>query len=162
MCIRDRYLNERTGIIDMSYTPGDFNVMYAPSWEKDRKAWNFDEDGVSSGIYKSIDAGLTSDLATTDKSGFPRGEGVGRIGIAVFDKNIIYAVHDSQFFRKETSSQNQSNELAKESFESMSVKQFNKIKNKDLNRFLRANRFPAEYTATVSYTHLTLPTTPYV
>ena len=141
------YLNQRTGIIDMSHTPGDFNVIYATSWEKDRKAWNFDEDGVSSGIYKSLDAGLTWDLITTDKSGFPRGEGVGRIGIAVFDKNIIYAVHDSQFFRKETSIKKQSNELTKESFESMSVKQFNRIKSKDLNKFLRTNRFPAEYTA---------------
>ncbi len=141
------YLNERTGIIDMSYTPGDFNIMYATSWEKDRKAWNFDEDGISSGIYKSLDAGLTWNLITTDKSGFPRGEGVGRIGIAVFDQNILYAVHDSQFFRKETSTKNKSNELTKESFENMSVKQFNKIKTKDLNRFLRANRFPAEYTA---------------
>ena len=141
------YLNEMTGIIDMSYTPGDFNIVYATSWEKDRKAWDFDEDGVSSGIYKSLDAGLTWDLITTDKSGFPRGEGVGRIGVAVFDNNIIYAVHDSQFFRKETSNKEESNDLTKESFKSMSVKQFNKIKNKDLNKFLRSNRFPSEYTA---------------
>ena len=141
------YLNETTGVIDMAYTPGDFNVIYATLWEKDRKAWNLDEDGSSSGIYKSQDGGLNWNLITTDQSGFPRGEGVGRIGIAVFDKNIIYAVHDSQFFRKETSNKKQSNELTKESFESMSIKQFGKIKNKDLNKFLRSNRFPALYTA---------------
>ena len=141
------YLNETTGVIDMAYTPGDFNVIYATLWEKDRKAWNLDEDGSSSGIYKSQDGGLNWNLITTDQSGFPRGEGVGRIGIAVFDKNIIYAVHDSQFFRKETSNKKQSNELTKESFESMSIKQFGKIKNKDLNKFLRSNRFPAVYTA---------------
>ena len=141
------YLNETTGVIDMAYTPGDFNVIYATLWEKDRKAWNLDEDGSSSGIYKSQDGGLNWNLITTDQSGFPRGEGVGRIGIAVFDKNIIYAVHDSQFFRKETSNTKQSNELTKESFESISIKQFGKIKNKDLNKFLRSNRFPALYTA---------------
>jgi len=141
------YLNERTGVIDMAYTPENFDVMYATLWEKDRKAWNFDEDGTSSGIYKSLDGGISWNTITTEKSGFPRGEGVGRIGIAVFDKNIVYAVHDSQFFRKEKSNKKQSNELTKESFEDMSIKQFGKIKNNDLNKFLRANRFPSEYTA---------------
>tara|TARA_B100001250_G_scaffold78647_1_gene64593 strand:- start:874 stop:3687 length:2814 start_codon:yes stop_codon:yes gene_type:complete len=141
------YLNERTGVIDMAYTPGNFDAMYATLWEKDRKAWNFDEDGTSSGIYKSLDGGITWNIITKEKSGFPRGEGVGRIGIAVFDKNIIYAVHDSQFFRKEKSNKKQSNELTKESFEDMSIKKFGKIKNNDLNKFLRSNRFPAEYTA---------------
>jgi len=141
------YLNERTGVIDMAFTPENFNVMYATLWEKDRKAWNFDEDGTSSGIYKSLDGGISWNTITTEKSGFPRGEGVGRIGIAVFDKNIVYAVHDSQFFRKEKSNKKQSNELTKESFEDMSIKQFGKIKNNDLNKFLRANRFPSEYTA---------------
>ena len=58
------YINNKTGIIDMENSPEDFNVIYASSWEKDRKAWNFDGDGSSSGIYKSIDAGKTWELLT--------------------------------------------------------------------------------------------------
>ncbi len=62
------YLNERTGVIDMAYTPENFDVMYATLWEKDRKAWNFDEDGTSSGVYKSLDGGITWNIITTEKN----------------------------------------------------------------------------------------------
>lgn len=45
------------GFIDLAAAPEDFNVLYTASWEKDRKAWNFDGDGAASAIYKSTDAG---------------------------------------------------------------------------------------------------------
>ena len=97
---RTLYVNDVSGIIDMSDTPGNFNVMYATSWEKDRKAWSFDEDGNSSGIYKSIDGGDNWSLISNDESGFPTGAGIGRIGIAIFDKDIAYAVVDNQNFQR--------------------------------------------------------------
>lgn len=68
----------------------------------DRKAWNFIGSGASSGIYKSEDGGTTWKLVTTPESGFPTGEGVGRIGLAVFDNSIVYAIHDNQFKRPKT------------------------------------------------------------
>ena len=71
--------------------------MFAASWQKDRKAWHFDGDGEKSGIYKSEDAGLTWKLFTNTESGFPVGEGVGRIGLAVYDDATVYAVLDNQF-----------------------------------------------------------------
>ena len=71
-------------------------------WYRTRRAWNFEEAGNSSGIYKSEDAGETWKLITTKDSGFPTGEGVGRIGLAISNQNsqIIYAVVDNQFHRK--------------------------------------------------------------
>ena len=48
-----------TGIIDVVVAPENPNVMYAASWERERKAWNFDGDGNNSAIYKSTDAGDT-------------------------------------------------------------------------------------------------------
>ena len=51
------YVNDITGVIDMASVPNNFNIIYASTWEKDRKAWNLDEDGKSSAIYKSIDGG---------------------------------------------------------------------------------------------------------
>ena len=141
---RTLYINDVSGIIDMSETPGDFNIMYATSWEKDRKAWNFDEDGHSSGIYKSIDGGDNWSLISNDESGFPTGAGIGRIGIAVFDKDIVYGVVDNQNFRESTEKKADQG-LAKESFIGMTVENFNNISINDLRAFLRSNRFPSKY-----------------
>ena len=139
------YIDDGTGIIDMAYTPNSFNIMYATAWEKDRKAWNLNEGGKSSAIYKSIDAGETWDNISKEDSGFPVGDGVGRIGIAVFDENIIYAVLDNQFFRTINSKENDEG-LSRDSFKNMSINEFNKISDKDLKSFLRSNRFPSKYT----------------
>ena len=139
------YIDDGTGIIDMAYTPNSFNIMYATAWEKDRKAWNLNEGGKSSAIYKSIDAGETWDNISKEDSGFPVGDGVGRIGIAVFDENIIYAVLDNQFFRTINSKENDEG-LSRDSFKNMSINEFKKISDKDLKSFLRSNRFPSKYT----------------
>lgn len=139
------FIDDVTGIIDMAYTPNNFNIMYATAWEKDRKAWNFNEGGKGSAIYKSIDAGETWDNISKEDSGFPVGDGVGRIGIAVFDENIIYAVLDNQFFRNRNSEQNDEG-ISRDSFKNMSIQEFNKISDKDLKSFLRSNRFPSKYT----------------
>jgi len=141
---RTLYINDASGIIDMSETPGDFNIMYATSWEKDRKAWNFDEDGYSSGIYKSIDGGDNWSLISNNESGFPTGAGIGRIGIAIFDKDIAYAVVDNQNFRKSTEKK-VTQGLTKESFIGMTLEEFNKISVNELKDFLRSNRFPSKY-----------------
>ena len=104
------YINDGTGIIDMAHTPNSFNIMYATAWEKDRKTWNLDEGGKHSSIYKSVDAGATWKNISSKDSGFPNGEGVGRIGIAVYDENIVYAVLDNQF-RRELKNQNEDENL---------------------------------------------------
>ena len=96
------FIDDETGIIDISVSPKDFNIQFAAAWKKDRKAWNFIGNGASSGIYKSEDGGNTWKLMTTTESGFPTGEGVGRIGLAVFDNNVVYAVHDNQYKRPKT------------------------------------------------------------
>ena len=93
------FIDENTGIIDVQPAPNNFETLYAASWERNRKAWNFHGNGSKSAIYKSTDAG-DSWVKVSDKSGFPMGDGVGRIGLAVFNENIVYALHDSQFRRK--------------------------------------------------------------
>ena len=93
------YIDDETGIIDVAVSPKNFKVQYAASWSKDRKAWDFIGSGATSGIYKSEDAGLTWKLFTNAESGFPVGEGVGRIGLAVYDDENVYAILDNQFKR---------------------------------------------------------------
>ena len=140
------FVNETSGIIDMSIVPKDFNIQYAAAWQKDRKAWNFSGNGSSSGIYKSTDAGKTWALISTDQSGFPTGIGVGRIGLAVYDENTVYAIHDSQF-RRPDDTPKKANGLTKNDFKSMSKEAFLALQDKSLNTFLKENNFQEKYRA---------------
>lgn len=139
------YVDNKTGIIDMVQVPESPEIIYASTWEKERKAWNFSGSGKSSGIYKSIDYGQTWELITKSDNGFPKGDGVGRIGIAVFDKNIIYAIHDNQFRRKKKNELKEG--ILKSDFKNMSASDFISLDDKKINEFLRENSFPKKYTA---------------
>jgi len=139
------YVDNKTGIIDMVQVPESPEIIYASTWEKERKAWNFSGSGKSSGIYKSIDYGQTWELITKSGNGFPKGDGVGRIGIAVFDKNIIYAIHDNQFRRKKKNELKEG--ILKSDFKNMSASDFISLDDKKINEFLRENSFPKKYTA---------------
>ncbi len=141
------FVNNQTGIIDLAVAPNNFNMMYAAAWDKDRKAWNFTGNGVGSGIYKSTDAGTTWNKVSLENSGFPTGEGVGRIGLAVFDENTLYAVHDNQSRRKKSDLKKGQDKLTKEDFKTMSAEDFLKIDNKKLNVFLKTNGFQEKYRA---------------
>lgn len=141
------FVDEVSGIIDLQHSPNNFNVMFASSWTKDRKAWNFDGSGNNSAIYKSTDAGETWTKVSTEKSGFPTGQGVGRIGLAIYDDNVIYAIHDSQFRRPSDKKGNKQKGLTKEDFKTMSVDAFLKLEDKKLNGFLKMNGFQEKYRA---------------
>ncbi|MEM7484004.1 MAG: glycosyl hydrolase [Bacteroidota bacterium] len=140
------FVNDKTGIIDVAHAPNNFNIQYAAAWEKDRKAWNFTGNGPSSGIYKSVDGGSSWSLVTTPESGFPTGDGVGRIGLAVFDDTTVYAVHDSQF-RREKKAAEKKDELTKDDFKSISKEAFLALDNKKLNDYLKTNGFQEKYRA---------------
>lgn len=144
--VKSLFINENTGIIDVAVAPENFNVMYAASWERERKAWNFDGDGSNSSIYKSTDAG-TSWTKIADKSGFPTGNGVGRIGLAVFNENTVYALHDNQFRRPKKAKNTPSDVLEKEDFKTMSSSEFLKLSDKKLNYYLKENGFQEKYKA---------------
>ena len=141
------FVDEMSGIIDVQHSPNNFNVMFASSWTKDRKAWNFDGNGTNSGIYKSTDGGSTWTKVSTEKSGFPTGSGVGRIGFAIYDDNTIYAIHDSQFRRPDEPKKEESDALTKDDFKTMSVDAFLSLDNKKLNDFLKTNGFQEKYKA---------------
>ncbi|MBL7560666.1 glycosyl hydrolase [Olleya sp. YSTF-M6] len=139
------FIDDASGIIDMQHAPNDYNTMFATSWTKDRKAWNFDGSGNNSAIYKSTDAGDTWVKVSTEKSGFPTGEGVGRIGLAVYNTNIIYAIHDSQFRRPSSGKKEKRRGLQKDDFKKMSTSEFLSLEDKKLNSFLKMNGFQEKY-----------------
>ncbi|TYP76964.1 VPS10 domain-containing protein [Aquimarina intermedia] len=141
------FIDEKTGIIDVAVAPQNFKIQYASTWQRDRKAWNFKGNGEGSAIYKSIDAGDTWTKISTETSGFPVGDGVGRIGIAVFDENTVYAVHDNQNRRKVKEEKGDTKSLTKEDFKTMSVEVFLEIEDKKLNAYLKRNGFQEKYRA---------------
>ncbi|WP_025742169.1 beta propeller repeat protein [Aquimarina pacifica] len=142
------FINKETGIIDVAFAPDNFNIQYATAWDKDRKSWNFEGSGEGSGIYKSIDAGNTWTKISTAKSGFPTGSGVGRIGLAVFDENTLYAVHDNQYRRDKSDTDKETyTGLTKKDFKTMSSTNFLKLEDKKLNAFLKTNGFQEKYRA---------------
>ncbi|WP_035335574.1 glycosyl hydrolase [Dokdonia sp. PRO95] len=137
------FIDNKTGIIDIDNDPANFNLMYASAWQKDRKAWNFEGAGAGSGIYKSTDGGDTWQQLTN----FPSGDGVGRIGIAVYDQNTVYAVHDSQFRREGEGKKSSSSKLEKDDFKTMSKEAFLALDDKKLEDYLKRNGFQEKYRA---------------
>jgi photosystem II stability/assembly factor-like uncharacterized protein len=141
------FVDANTGAIDLAADPQNPQNLYAALWYKTRRAWNFEESGATSGIYKSTDGGETWSLVSTRESGFPNGIGVGRIGLSVCTSkpNIVYAVLDNQFTKaKEPSDEPK---IDKDTLRTMSKENFLKLDKTLLADFLRDNGFPKEYSA---------------
>ena len=142
------FINAATGIIDLVMDPQNPEVLYAAAWERIRHAWTFTGSGKGSGIYKSTDGGSTWIKLTTEESGFPVTEGVGRIGLAVAATNpqTVYAILDNQD-RREKKEEKEDELVTKDKLRSITREDFLKITNENLQKFLRDNRFPEKYTA---------------
>lgn len=88
------YVSDKVGCVEVIMDPADNKTLYAVMWERDRKAWNNVESGPGSGVYKSTDAGRNWKVLA---DGLPRGEHVGRIGLAIAQSNpnVVYALVDN-------------------------------------------------------------------
>lgn len=87
------HVNVDVGVVDVAIDPRDGDVVYAATYERRRRAWDFDGAGSGSGIWRSTDGGLS----WTRCAGLPEGE-IGRIGLAVFagDPDIVFATVSDQ------------------------------------------------------------------
>lgn len=141
------FVNNQSGIIEMQVDPNNFNLMYASSWDKDRKAWDFKGSGEGSAIYKSTDAGVTWEMVSGEGSGFPTGDGVGRIGIAIYGENTVYAIHDNQSRREDDSKKKKNEGLTKEDFKTMTSSELLNLEDEKLSTYLKSNRFSKKHTA---------------
>ncbi len=141
------FINNETGIIEISVNPSNFKTMYAAAWEKDRKAWNFKGSGQGSGVYKSTDAGDSWSKISVKNSGLPIGEGMGRMGTAVVDDATVYLIVDNQFHRKKEQKKEETDILTKDDFKTMNVATFLALEDKKLNQFLKMNGFQEKYRA---------------
>lgn len=136
---------DSTGVIDLIMHPENPEILWATTWQRFRQAWNFQEAGNGSAIYKSTDGGESWNKVM---KGFPEGAYVGRIGIDVSQSNpdILYAFLDNQ---KETKTKIEEEEegLTQTDFLEMNKEEFQQLDNEELEKFLRDNGFPKKYTA---------------
>jgi photosystem II stability/assembly factor-like uncharacterized protein len=146
-------LDANTGAIDVDMDPSNEQILYAAMWYRTRTASNFEEAGKTSGIYKSTDGGDHWTLLSTPTSGFPSGDGVGRIGLAVYPKNpsILYAIVDNNFHQPDTAMQKaaDTSKYVLRDFKTLTVDQFLALDDRKLNAFLKSprNGIPVKYTA---------------
>ncbi|WP_245964467.1 VPS10 domain-containing protein [Rufibacter immobilis] len=142
--------DDNTGAVDLVIDPANPNTLYASMWHRQRRAWNFVESGSGSGIFKSTNGGETWQRVTGGSSGFPGGEGIGRIGLSIFPQNpnILYASVDNQDLRQEVKAAPATGKkLRKEQFRDFTKEDFLKLDDATLNTFLDENNFPRQYTA---------------
>jgi len=146
-------LDANTGAVDLDMDPSNEQVLYAAMWYRTRTASNFEEAGKTSGIYKSTDGGDKWTLMSTPTSGFPSGDGVGRIGLAVYPKNpsIVYAIVDNNFQQPDTAMQKAADttRYVLRDFKALTLDQFLALDDKKLNAFLKSprNGIPTKYNA---------------
>jgi len=133
-----------TGAVEILIDRKNPENVYACTWERRRKAWDFRENGPGSGLWKSSDGG---EHFTRLSGGLPNGNGMGRIGLAQSfqNPNKIYALVDNQNPRP-YSDENPKPLLGKE-FLALSEAKFLKLSDNTLDNFLRLYGFPGEFSA---------------
>jgi photosystem II stability/assembly factor-like uncharacterized protein len=84
------YKDEHTGAIDLVMDPKNPDVLFAAMYQHQRKGWGYNGGGPGSGIFRTMDGGVTW---TELKAGLPRGD-KGRIGLATYaaDNRVVYAI----------------------------------------------------------------------
>ncbi len=137
----------RTGAADLAMDPDNSSIVYATLWEKDRKPNDFMESGPGSGIYKSVDGGATWARL---QGGFPKGEGVGRIGLAISPQHPpkLYALVDNQSPRPDSEKDpfEDTSKLTAKQIEKLGKEEILKLDDKKLKDFLKDNGFHKDIT----------------
>lgn len=90
-------VDDTTGVADLQMNPKNPNELLCAMWTRVRKAYDFTSGGPNSGLYKSKDGGKTWKKIT---QGFPKGGGLGRIGISYFQADPKYVVTTVEYSPK--------------------------------------------------------------
>ncbi|MEP1152613.1 MAG: glycosyl hydrolase [Balneola sp.] len=81
------YVNENSGIADMTVDPSNPDIMMATSWDFNRKPWYVQSGGPGSKVWKTTDAGKTWKEIT---KGLPKLKGKMGIDISPANPKVVY------------------------------------------------------------------------
>ena len=83
-------IDEDTGVTDLLMDPRNPDVLYAAAYQRRRHVWTLINGGPGSGVYKSLDGGISWEKVN---KGLPGGDR-GRIGLAMSPQNpdVLYAI----------------------------------------------------------------------
>lgn len=82
------YVEATTGAASLSMDSNNPRILYAAMWEHQRKPWQMQSGGPSSGLYKSTDGG---DQWTLMEEGLPHPMGKAGISVSRANSQIVYA-----------------------------------------------------------------------
>ena len=142
------FVDENSGAVDLMIDTKNPKVLYAATWQRDRRAWDFLEAGEGSGIYKSTDGGNKWKLISTAASGLPTGKGMGRIGLSMAyhkGKAVLYTAIDN--YNRRPKEEPKEDVLTKDMLRDMSKEDFLKLEAYKVKDYLQQNRIPRTYTA---------------
>ena len=88
------YVNDSTGVCDLSMDPNNPRILYAAMWQAVRRPWEFVSGGPGSGLWRSMDGG---DTWKKINEGLPEGL-LGRMGIAASPakSGLVWAIVESK------------------------------------------------------------------
>ena len=97
------FVSDTVGAIDLVLDRSNPEILYAATYDMERRPWGFRAGGPGSGVHKTSDGG---DTWTRLSNGFPDGE-IGRIGLDSFRGNtkILYAVVENLNLRSPTANE---------------------------------------------------------
>ena len=141
--------DEVVGFVDLVMDEQDPSHLIAASWDRTRRAHNFTEGGVGSGIWETLDGGTTWSRIS-GAGNFPEGPDAGRIGLAYHSlSGTLYALIDNQAPR-EKDEQLGEDKLKADLFLDMDTKTFAALDNDQLQAFLEGEGFdPADSASSV-------------
>ena len=133
---------EFVGFVDLAADDTDPNHLFAASWDRTRRAHNFQEAGPGSAIYETTDGGDTWQRISRG-NGFPDGKHAGRIGLAYHSlSGTLYALLDNQGDRPTGEVEPEADAaLSAEEFLTMDAETFAALSNTELQEFLDAEGF---------------------
>ena len=82
------FVNNTTGAADISMDMNNPRILYAAMWDYQRFPWTVKSGGEGSGIYKSIDGGLTWDKLS---KGLPKSMGKVAVDVSRANSEVVYA-----------------------------------------------------------------------
>ena len=126
-------------------------TLYVSVWETNDSQWESNPYGSLSCIYKSDNNGDTWNKISQG-NGFPNGDFIGKIGLAAYDKNTIYAIVDNHSAKAKTIAPKSVEKttqihLSERDFETMNKSEFLNLDNQKLEVFLHNIGQNEKYTA---------------